>query len=134
MLESGLYYASSPACQMTMWYNTFGSAGAVIQVLLKTKQAQTVQIFKQTTNNSTTWQRAQISVGGYQSFSFIIEIVFPRNKQGQIVAIDDISFSKCAPSKKYYYFHICCCCITNQCQITVIYCSWFSIVFPMQKE
>lgn len=85
---------------MTFWYNSFGAVGSVIQVVLKTKQSQNVQLFTVTTNSSALWQRAKFSVGAFQTFSFMFKVVFPRNAQNNVVAFDDISFTKCAPSKR----------------------------------
>lgn len=105
LLQSSIYFASSPACQMTFWYNSFGSPGIVLKVLLKTRQQAFVQLISNTTDSSTVWKRMQFNVGAFNSFAFIIEVAFPRNTPGKIVAIDDISFSKCAPGMLAFYWY-----------------------------
>ncbi|WAR02785.1 MLRP2-like protein [Mya arenaria] len=98
ILESGMFFSSSPACTMTIWYNTNGAVGTVIRVLVKDAQNTLNSAFMTTADNSHVWQRANINIGSYSKFIFEIVTIFPRNAGGSVVAFDDISFSKCAPA------------------------------------
>ena len=98
ILESSLYFESSPSCIMNFWYNTFASTGTRINILVKSSLGRLTQLWTKIADNSTNWQSASVSVDAYRNFAFVIEVVFPSGSVGT-VTVDDISFSKCAPSK-----------------------------------
>ena len=97
ILESSLYYESSAKCVLNFWYNTFASTGTKVNVIAKSAQDRLTTLWTLTANSKIAWQSATVQVGAYRNFAFDIEVVFPSGSVGT-VAIDDISFSNCAPS------------------------------------
>ncbi|XP_053385338.1 MAM and LDL-receptor class A domain-containing protein 1-like isoform X2 [Mercenaria mercenaria] len=97
ILESNLYYTSNLLCQLTVWYNAFGFQGSVVTVDLKSSQ-QRKSLLNITTSTSKYWQKADVNVGQFHEFIFIIEVAFPKNAWGHMIAIDDIRFTNCAPN------------------------------------
>ena len=99
ILESSLYFESSANCMLNFWFNTFGSAGTKINVLVKSAQDHVTQLWTKTADlKNMSWQKASVTVGSHRNFAFVFEVVFPSGSVGTIT-LDDISFSKCAPSK-----------------------------------
>ena len=98
ILESSLYYESSASCVLNFWYNTFASAGTKVNFLAKSAQDRLTTLWTLTADSKIAWRSATVQVGAYRNFAFVFEVVFPSGSVGT-VAIDDISFSKCAPSK-----------------------------------
>ena len=98
IIETSMYFESSSNCVFNYWYNTNGQSGTKINLLLKTKQGQFINLNTITSAKISTWQKASVIVGAYHSFSFALEVVFPPGSAQPVVAIDDISYSKCAPS------------------------------------
>ncbi|KAH3887722.1 hypothetical protein DPMN_011741 [Dreissena polymorpha] len=97
ILESDIYYMSSPACSLTFWYNTNGATGTIIRVLVKQNTGLMDSVFMVTADNSNQWKQAVVKIGAYSTMAFQLLVIFPSNAAGQAVAIDDISFMSCAP-------------------------------------
>lgn len=97
-LESSVYYESSPACNMTFWYNMYGQTMGVLKVLVKTQNGQIETLWKMKGNQGQAWKQASVPLPSYHRFSIAFEALAGTSYLGDM-AIDDIAFNNCQPGE-----------------------------------
>ena len=95
---SDLYYQSGPACNMTFWYNMNGRNVGTLNVIVKTSSVNSVVIQSITGDQGPGWKQMAVPLPSYFQFTILFESVQGNGYLGDI-AIDDIVFNNCQPSK-----------------------------------
>lgn len=101
ILMSDIYYQSGPSCQMTFWYNMNGRNIGTLNVVLKNNAGQNNVLKSLTGNQGQGWKQLTVPLPSYNHFTILFEAVQGNGYLGDI-AIDDIQFNSCAPSKWYF--------------------------------
>lgn len=99
ILMSDIYYQSGPSCQMSFWYDMYGKNVGALKVIVKTSSGQNLILKTLTGDQGPAWRQMNVSLPSYHQFSILFEAVQGNGYLGD-VAIDDIKFSNCAPSKR----------------------------------
>lgn len=122
ILMSDIYSQSGPSCTMTFWYNMNGRNIGTLNIILKNGAGQNNVLASLTGNQGQGWKQLTVPLPSYNHFSVLFEAVQGNGYLGDI-AIDDIQFNSCAPSKWYFTEG------TPDC-----WCIYLSIVFFMKKK
>jgi hypothetical protein len=100
ILESSPYVESGPLCTLQFWYNMYGAHMGSLKVQIKTANDAVTPLWSITGNQQNVWHNASVTIG--PNFNFVVMLVAVRgNSFTSDIAVDDISFSNCAPGRSF---------------------------------